>query len=387
MRFSLEINYSSEEMDKSKKRLGSRSRFGYFDRVPVNFTLVPRYFVNLFGIDYREIFKDVQTQYHWLLQFAKYQIENIPCDMCSEPVIYVHPYFDNVITTSAFGAEIVWPENETLQAIPPVRDISAMEDMTIPEPDAGLCGKTIDWWLKMKEFANDTEIRFNGSAGRVEISPLSMIGLGPHSTAVDLVGTDFYWWMLEYPGECHRFLEKITRGFIQIEENSRKIDGRKRNGFGLAEDSAQIMSDEMFREFTVPYSKILFDRFGSEGPDGRGMHMCGNSAHLQKTLVDVLKITSFNGFGYLVPPETAAKNMGGKVLLWGNIDPMLVKNGTRQEVKDSCCRALETLAPCGGYMLGDGANICPYTSLENLSAFAEASEEHAAKHPELFDDK
>ena len=384
MKFSLDINYSPEKMENSKKRMEARPYFKYHDRVPVNFCIVARYFTKAFGIDYNDIFKDAETQYYWLLQFAKYQIENIPCDFCTEPVIYMHPYFDNVITSSAFGVEVAWPKNETLHAIPTMKDVSEIESFKIPEPDAQLCGRTIDWWLKMKELARETDITFNGQKGRVEMAPITLLGIGPHMIAVDLVGTDFYWWMLEYSEECQKLLDKITKGMILIEENARKIDPRERSAFWLAEDSSQIMSDDLFKEFTIPYDKILYDRFNTGMLDGRGMHMCGNSIHLHKTLVEDLRISSFNLFGHLVPPKTAAENMGGKVLLWGNIDPVLMMSGSKAEVKKACMAALEEMAPYGGLMLGDGANVCPGTPLENLAALTEASEEYALAHKELF---
>ena len=59
--------------------------------------------------------------------------------------------------------------------------------------------------------------------------------------------------------------------------------------------------------------------------------------------------------------------MGGRVRLWGNINPMLLKDGS------AATEALKAMAPCGGYMLGDGANICPGTPLENLSAMMESA--------------
>ena len=229
-----------------------------------------------------------------------------------------------------------------------------------------------------------SDITFNGQKGRVEMAPLALIGLGSHMIAVDLVGTDFYWWMAEYPEECHKLLDKITKGLILIEENARKIDTRERGGFGLAEDSSQIMSDAMFREFTVPYDKVLYKRFGNYVSDGRGMHMCGNSVHLHKTLVEDLQIISFNAFGCLVPPKVAAQNLGGKVFLWGNIDPVLLKDGTKEEVGKACMEALEEMAPSGGLMLGDGANVCPETPVENLAVLTEACEEYAKLHPGLF---
>jgi len=384
MSLSINVDYPTDKMEKSRIRMEVYPTFRYFDRVPVNFCVVPRYFTRVFGIDYSEIFKDVSSHYYWLLQFAKYHIERIPCDFCTEPVIYIHPYFDNVIASSAFGAEVVWPKNETLQAVPTMRDVSEIEHYQIPDPDAAICGKTIDWWLKMEEMAKETKITFNGIPGKVEMAPLSLISLGPHMIAVDLIGVEFYSWMLEYPDECHKLLEKITRGLINIEENARKIDPRPRGTLHMAEDTSQIMSAAMFKEFTVPYTKKLYEHFKTDVLNSRGMHMCGNSIHLHDSLVNDLQITSFNVYGASVPPKIAARDFGGKVLLHGNIDPVLILNGTKENVKAACMEALEAIAPAGGMMLGDGANVCPGTSIENLSMFVNASEEYSAIHPELF---
>lgn len=42
------------------------------------------------------------------------------------------------------------------------------------------------------------------------------------------------------------------------------------------------------------------------------------------------------------------------------------------------------MGPMGGFMPGDGENVCPGTPLENINSLAEAAEEYAAEHPELF---
>jgi uroporphyrinogen decarboxylase len=171
-------------------------------------------------------------------------------------------------------------------------------------------------------------------------------------------------------------MEKVTEGMAQAARYFRKIDPRPRAAFGLAEDSAQIMSAECFKEFVVPYDNRLYAEFGAGLRQGRGMHMCGDSRHLHRALVDDLKITSLDLFGYRVEPEVIARNFGGKALLWGNIDPMLMLNGTKAEVKAAARKCLEVLAPCGGLLLGDGANVCPGTPIENLAALVEASEEY-----------
>ncbi len=377
MRFTLDIDYPLEKMAQNRHRMNARLSFRYIDRVPVGFCVVPRYFAPLFGLTYRDFFQDAETQYYWQLQFAKYRIERIPEDMtCQEPVITVYPYFDNVISSSAYGAQVTWPENETLQATPVIHTVEAMEHMPIPEPNAGLWGTVQDWCRQMQELAQDTRVTFNGVEGRVEVAPLSLDGIGPHMVAVDLVGHDFYWWTLEYPQACHAFLQKITQGMLQAERVFRMVDPRPHGGFGLAEDTAQILSPKQYREFVVPYDNQLYDELGVGMRDGRGMHMCGSSSHLHQALVEDERITSFNIFGYQVPPETAARNMGGRVYLWGNVNPMLMLHGTYNEVKQTATKCLAAMAPYGGLMLGDGANVCPGTPIENLVALTDAAEEY-----------
>jgi len=372
-RFRLDIDYPAEKMEQSRRRMEASATFGYADRVPVGFCLVPRYFTPIFGIPYNAIFTSVEEHYHWQLQFLKYRIENIPEDIvCTGPAVSVGPYFDNVLDSAAFGAEVVWPENETLHSQPTIHTVEAMTRFGPPEPGSGLWGQARDWWLQMREFARETRLTFVGREGSVDVAPLSISGLSPHMIAVDLVGVDFYRWQIEYPDECHAFLAKITHGLIEAQRYFVKIDPRPRGGLGLAEDTAQAMSAPQFREFCVPYARKLFDTF----PGVRGVHMCGQSAHLHQSLLEDLRITSFDLFGYLVEPEVAARNLGGRVHLWGNLDPMLMLNGTKGQVREAALSALEALAPCGGYRLGDGANVCPGTPIENLAALTEAAEEY-----------
>jgi uroporphyrinogen-III decarboxylase len=377
MRFAIDIDYPPERMEQNRRRMQAHGQFGYADHVPVGFCLAPRYFTPLFGMPYREFFADAEAQFYWQLQFAKYRIERIPEDtFCSAPAVCVYPYFDNVIEADAMGAEVVWPENETLQSRPTIHTVEAMERFEIPPPTSGLWGRLCEWWLKMKELAAETRLTFNGSEAQVGVGTLGLSGMGPHMTAVDLVGTDFYWWILEYPEACHRFLDKITTAMLQAEAYFRTLDARPRGGFGIAEDTVQILSADAFRRFSMPYDARLYDTLGAGFRAGRGMHMCGDSAHLHSVLVNELHITSLDFFGYPVPPEVAAKNLGGKVALSGNINPMLMVNGTKEEVKAEAMAALRALAPCGGFVLSDGANVCPGTPIGNLAALTEAAEEY-----------
>lgn len=374
MRTVIDIDYPAEKMEANRQRMKAWQLFRYVDRVPVAFCLVPRYFAPLYDLRYRDYFADADTQFHWQLQFAKFRIEHIPEDaFCTGPVVRVSPYFDNVIEADAMGAHIVWPENETLQSQPTIHSVDAMERFEPPSPTSGLWGRMTEWWLRMKELAAETTVTFNGQEGRVELNLLGISGIGPHMTAIDLVGTDFYWWQVEYPEACHRFLDKITTAMLEADAFFRTIDPRPRAGVGIAEDTVTVMSADSYREFALPYDLRIYETLGN-GP-GRGMHMCGNSTHLHQVLYEEAKITSLDLFGFQVPPEVAARNLGGKVTLFGNINPMLMLDGSRADVKAAALEAIGAIGPCGGFILGDGANVCPGTPIENLAALTEAAEE------------
>ncbi len=166
--FELNIDYPVEKMDANRRRMEARNEFRYVDRVPILYGLFARYFAPLFNLRYIDFFKDVETHYYWQLQFAKYRIENIPEDYLTGPTIYVHPFFDNVIPPSGHGGEVGWMDDGPPRAVPIIHSVEQMERFEVAKPDTGLRGKSIEWWLKMKEFAAETKVTFNGHEGRVQ---------------------------------------------------------------------------------------------------------------------------------------------------------------------------------------------------------------------------
>jgi len=372
MRFTIDIDYPPEKMEMSRRRLAARAQFRYVDRVPVTYCIVPRYFAPLFNLRYIDFFKDAETQYYWQLQFAKYRFENIPEDACTGPTIDVGPYFDNVVPPSGHGGEVAWNDDGPPRAVPVIHTVEQMEAFRVAQPETGLRKKAIEYWRRMKELAQETRVTFNGKEGTV-VASIGTGGLSPHMIAIDLVGTDFYWWMLEYPEACHRFLQKITQGEIEAEKHLRELDPtRQGDSCWIAEDSAQIMSADLFRRFCVPYTRQLFDLSGKKE---RIVHMCGESRHLHRALKEDLDMTAFDLFGYLVPPKVIAQNLGGTTLLAGNLNPMLMKDGSYDDVKAAALECIREMGPCGGLALSDGANVCPGTPLSSFRAVMDAAEE------------
>ncbi len=243
--FVLRIEYSAKRMQLNRARSQALMDFKYIDRVPVSLGGGGR-ILGLFGIGYDEYRKDTQTQYYWQLQFVKWAAENLPDDHFQNPEIIVSPSFDNVVDASAFGGEIAWSDSQPPRALPVISIIQDAERLKIPHPRAGLRGKILRWWQQMKELTKETALYLNKELIPVKVGSLSAAYNGPLDVAIDLVGDKFYWWMLEYPKACHQLLDKITNGIMGAEKYFRKIDPTPRGGFEITEDSAQIISSDMF---------------------------------------------------------------------------------------------------------------------------------------------
>jgi uroporphyrinogen-III decarboxylase len=102
--------------------------------------------------------------------------------------------------------------------------------------------------------------------------------------------------------------------------------------------------------------------------------MCGRTGHLLEIFRDELRIDEFQGFGYEVPLGRVADVMGGRVVLLGNVNPLLVRTGPVERILEATRTCIETLAPLGGYIVQDGANIPPDTPPEHINAMMQAAE-------------
>lgn len=360
-------------MEKSRRRLDAAYRFEWVDHAPVLLGIEARYLLAERNVTFAEYFSDPRTQLIHQLENLKWRIENIPDDWFAAPMLVVSPDFQNVTNASGCGCEIYWQENETPQAIQRIAIVDEMIHHQLPDWRETLWGKKLHWYHEMKRLAEEVEVRLNGERIPIHVT-LGINADSPFMSAVDLAGPNFYPWLLEAPEECRVFLDKITDRYIKVEMEFRKVSGRLVNdGLSYSDDSAQIISLDQYREFCVPIGRRLYEIFGNNRHDGKSMHLCGRNVHLHPALLDDLRITILTGYGSENRPDEMIL-LTGKVLLHGNVDPMMLYEGTEHDVEAATMKILESLAPGGGVILGDGFNVVPRSPLSNLAAIRKTSE-------------
>jgi uroporphyrinogen-III decarboxylase len=368
--YQVAINYPDSRLAENRARQRAMWRRTYHDRVPVWLGVYARYVLDQRQSSYREYWRSPRDHLIHQLENFKWIVENVDDDRWTGDEILITPDFENIPNSAAMGCPVSWSDTQPPYALPCIQEPGEMLHVDPPRPTQGIWGKMLRWRAEMIHLLDTGRVVVTRGGRRVRVHVvMGAYSLGPFSVATDMVGPKFYEWLALYPQECHHLLQTITTAMIGMERYCRRIDADRTGGFNLAEDAAQLVSAAMFDEFCLPYARRLYAAF----PGERSMHMCGHCQHLHQTLVNQLGITYFSGFGSVVSPEQIAKTMGGRVLLRGNVDCLLLRQGTPSEVRLAARRCLENLAPAGGYVLCDGFNVAPGTPVNNLWALKEAA--------------
>lgn len=370
---SLALEYPEARMAANRRRLEAAERFEAVDRVPVVLSITTRYALAQRGVGFEEYYKDPRSHLYHQLMNHKWALENVDDDHVTSTQVTVQPDFQNT-SAAHFGAGLQFRDDSPPWLEPSVHSPDDVARLSAPAPEDHLGGVKLRWFREMTELAKDVRVTFNGREVPVNVT---LGGLqGPTPIAVGLVGEAYYWWLYDHPDACRQLMAKIVEGFSAWEACRRRLIGTTPGSLGLGDDAGQLLSRPLFREFDLPYLRQLFEAF----PGGRVVHMCGNCRHLLDILADELRITRFNGFGFPLSPEDVAARMSGKVVLVGNVNPMLIQDGSEAEIEQACFHCLAALAPGGGYILQDGNNITPQTDPRKLGIVKRSSERFGVPH-------
>lgn len=376
----IEIKVPQEEIEKRRIRVTKAKRFETPDRVPVIPAIAHRFLIPQVGIKFSDYYRDPEIMLRTQIMAQKWLMENVRTDAYSITGAWVGAWtdFQNTFEAGSLGCEVVFPENDIPWVGKPWvktdRDLNTLEQIDFVH--SGINARQIAYRRKMMEVAEKYPVRFQG--GEIfypGANPnLTHTADGPFGVAGDLMGiSEIFTAVCERPDFVRELLRIVTDKLIEYldfcwEEENLPVP----KDFAWTDDLAVSLSDDVYRDLVLPFEKKL--RFHFDGY--LSLHMCGKADHLLKTFLDELQIHELQGFGYQVDLDYIASVMGGKVVLIGNVDPMLIHSGTPDEIKKACRRVIEKLAPFKGLILQDGNNIPPGTPIHHINAMMEAAEQY-----------
>jgi len=191
--------------------------------------------------------------------------------------------------------------------------------------------------------------------------------------AADLMGqTEMFVAIKERPQFVRELLRIVTDKIIEYLDFCWQELKLPHRDFAWTDDLAAYLSAETYRDLVLPFEQKL--RFHFDG--WTSFHMCGHTDHLLSIFADELKINEYQGFGWEVDLDRIGEVMGGRIVLEGNVSPLVIRYGTPDEVKAATRRVLEKLGRYRGLIIQDGNNIAPGSPVANINAMAEAAIEY-----------
>ncbi len=292
----------------------------------------------------------------------------------------IYPDGQNIYEAGWLGAHVVIADDG-----PPFAETALTEETkwSILErgiPDA-FEGYWAEWNMERYEYFRrrcDEGLEFHGKP--VVADPPCGLGTdGPFTVAYQLRGatelcTDIY----ADPEYFHALMGLVTEGAISRMKALRRFLGQpeESRAWGFADDAIQMLSIPTYLEHILPYHRRLTDEFGADGPNG--IHLCGDTTHLFRTIRDELKVNSFDT-GFPVDFGWLRKELGPDVTIKGGIPCSLLRYGSPDDIDAETERIMNTGVREGGkFMFSEGNNVAPYTPLANLEAMYLACKKYGA---------
>lgn len=196
---------------------------------------------------------------------------------------------------------------------------------------------------------------------------------GPFSLASQLYGMDRLLEDLmdeEAEEDVHRLLEFCTSACIAYHEKLLQL-GVPMTSMGDSTAGPDVISPAMYKTFAVPYEKKVIEAVHRKG-GLISLHICGNATKIIDKMcslgADVLEIDQKTDL------KTAVREAKENCALLGQVNPVLLSNGTQQEAKEAAERILQIVGgkTSTGFILGPGCALGGDTPKENIQALIDS---------------
>jgi uroporphyrinogen-III decarboxylase len=359
-------------------------RKGTHQRVPIQFSMNPRMILqnpelNTWGYTWQQYFDNPDVRWDVDLAFQKWVRLNVMQDAeMGRPQKEwwgIGVNYQNCDEAAWFGCPFYFPQNDMPFVHPILKDEKRkLYDMQPPDP---LSGGIMTRALEHYQYLDDKRKRVDFEGLPVGKPAIFGAGTdGPLTVACNLRGaseiaSDFY----EDPQYVHDLFGFITDAIIARMKKVLDFMGIQypNQGWGFADDSIELISTPMYKEFVLPYHKKLLAEFSLGGPNS--IHLCGRVQRHLKFLREELNITTFD-LGFPTDMAQARRDVGDDVTLIGNIAPHLLKLGPEESIRAATQKLCESGVLKGGkVILHEGNNSAPNTPVQNFKAMYDAGKE------------
>lgn len=347
-------------------------------RIPMIIGINPRYILldpkyNKKKITFKEYFENPEIMWDVQLDFCDFVAHNIYADHeMGTPARgwTVNVDFQNTFDSPWLGCPMVYPKGEVPATRPFLMDDNKNELLHrgIPDPFSGIMNTAKEHYENFSE-----KIQKGAAYKGVDVTSINksvVNGMGTFTLACSLRGTqEFCIDLFEDTQYALDMLELITQAKIMRTKAWRKYLGLKEKSSSIwfADDCIALLSNDMYKEFVLPFHKKLFDEL-TDGTEGNQIHLCGDASHHFLTIRDELNVNEFDT-GFPISHGKIVKELGSDVRVHGGPHVGLLLAGSIKDVAIETKRIIDEVKPHSKkFILRDANNVAPFTPLCNIEA-------------------
>lgn len=265
---------------------------------------------------------------------------------------------DLSVEAEAFGSQIRFVDDEIPTVVSGViDDIEDVDNIIVPQIGDGRTKIYIEAVKKAKELITD--------------KPVFCGVIGPYSLASRLFD------MTELMMECYDSPEEVkilvSKAKDFIIEYIRAFKAVGADGVVMAEPAAGLLSPSLQKEFSAPFVKEIIDAV-SDDNFVFCYHNCGDAVLDMSESIASLGADIYH-FGNAIELKDIIPLMPSDSVVMGNVDPVLFKTGTPDDIKQSVQNVFDDCSKYDNFMISSGCDIPAESKWENIDAYFEKVKE------------